>query len=111
MEIGQVVLKGKLRSEFGNAMSYRALKRQDPLLAAEWRIMLQDIRKEFKAAEDVLLASDDKAERIGLLFGVLNYAADEVTGFNRASGLKAEMHTEFKLMGKTVMKAVTKPEL
>lgn len=109
MELGEIKVKGNLRSQFGNAMSYRALKRENPEMAAAWREIMKDISENFTETEKVLMSSAEKSEKVGLLLTTLNYGADQVNMFNRISGLKAELQTEFSLMGVTVMKVISKP--
>lgn len=102
-----VTLKARLRTEFGNAQSYRSLKRENPAAAAEWRAMIKDVVTHLKTSEaefkDNDVATDNKV--ISLL-GSLNYAADVVNKFNADTGKKAEMQTTLK-QGKTVLMTAT----
>lgn len=101
-----VTVKAKLRTEFGNAQSYRSLKRENPAAAAEWRAMIKDVVTHLKTSEEAYKDDGVTDNKVISLLGSLNYAADAVNKFNAVTGKKAEMQTTLK-QGKTVLMTAT----
>lgn len=89
-----VTLKAKICDEFGYAQSYRALKRENPQMAADWRQMVQQVKDIMISAEKAFTGEHGDTDQKALtLLGALNHAADAANDFNEATGKRAFLET------------------
>jgi len=89
-----VTIKAKLCDEFGYAQSYRALKRENPQMAANWRQTIQQVKDIMASAEKAFTDEHgNTGQKTLVLLGALNQAADAANDFNAATGKRAFLET------------------
>lgn len=94
-----------LRSEFGNAMSYRQLKRENVDAAVLWKQTVASLKTSMKELEDTFANEGGFNSMEGLQS--LTDAAAKLQAFNKVTGMKACNQMILKSPGGTKLMTIT----